>query len=143
MVTRWRRCKSATGRVSRMVTLWTRGNAGGFRFVGVGARQACSTGQMLPSPKVIYVDVDDTLIRTFGTKQIPISRAVEYVRRKHAEGCTLYLWSRGGGDYAREVASSLGIADLFQTFLPKPDVVFDDRTESFLEHCACVHPNEA
>jgi hypothetical protein len=94
-------------------------------------------------PQALYVDVDDTLIRTFGTKQIPISRAIEYVRRKHQEGCALYLWSRGGADYARSVALSLGIAELFLAFLPKPDLVFDDRTEQFLEHCAFVHPNEA
>jgi hypothetical protein len=96
----------------------------------------------LSLPQVIYVDVDDTLIRTFGTKQIPISRAIEYVKLKHGEGCALYLWSRGGAEYAQSVASNLGIAELFLAFLPKPDVVFDDRTEQFLEHCAFIHPNE-
>jgi predicted HAD superfamily phosphohydrolase YqeG len=95
---------------------------------------------MPSSPKAVYVDVDNTLIRTAATKQIPITRSVEYVKRLHAEGCTLYLWSRGGA--ARGVALSLGIADLFQAFLPKPDVVFDDRTEQFLEYCVFVHPNE-
>lgn len=93
--------------------------------------------------KAIYVDVDATLIRTSGAKQIPIVRAVEYVKRKHMEGYALYLWSRGGADYARGVAETLGIAELFQAFLPKPDVVFDDRTEQFLEHCTFIHPNEA
>jgi hypothetical protein len=72
-------------------------------------------GTLMPSsPKAVYVDVDDTPIRTAGTMQSPITRAVEYVKRLHAEGSTLYLWSRGGADYFRGVALSLGIADLFQ-----------------------------
>ncbi len=37
-----------------------------------------------PNPRketVIFVDVDDTLIRSFGPKQIPIPSAIDYVRR--------------------------------------------------------------
>lgn len=33
---------------------------------------------------VIYIDVDDTLIRTFSTKQIPIRRLIEFVKTKAA-----------------------------------------------------------
>jgi hypothetical protein len=29
---------------------------------------------------VVYVDVDDTLVRTVGTKRIPMSEVVEHVR---------------------------------------------------------------
>lgn len=92
---------------------------------------------------VIFVDVDDTLIRTFGKKRIPIPRSADYVRRMHAEGHVLYCWSRGGSDYSREVATMLGIDGCFVGFLPKPDIVVDDRLEQMLEHCEFIHPNNA
>lgn len=93
--------------------------------------------------RVIYVDVDDTLIRTYGTKQIPMPASAEFVRRMHTAGHTLYCWSRGGGDYACEVATSLGIADCFVAFLPKPDVVLDDRGADLLDYCVVVLPANA
>ena len=34
-------------------------------------------------PRVIYVDVDDTLIRPAGTKRMPIASVVERVRALH------------------------------------------------------------
>ncbi|MEM1069869.1 MAG: hydrolase [Planctomycetota bacterium] len=92
---------------------------------------------------VVFVDVDDTLIRTFGTKQIPIPSAAEYVRKMHAQGYTLYCWSRGGDEYARGVAERLGIDDCFAGFMPKPDIVLDDRLDACLDHCEFIHPNNA
>jgi hypothetical protein len=35
------------------------------------------------------------------------------------------------------------IADCFVCFLPKPDIVVDDRLEQLLDHCEFVHPNNA
>lgn len=99
-----------------------------------------------PTPRkesVIFVDVDDTLIRSFGSKQIPIPNAVEYVRSMFNAGHVLYCWSRGGAQYSREIATKLGIADCFVCFLPKPDVVLDDRLEDLLEHCEFIHPMNA
>jgi len=99
-----------------------------------------------PNPRnesVIFVDVDDTLIRSFGTKQIPIPTAVRYVREMFDAGNVLYCWSRGGAQYSRDVAIKLGIADCFVCFLPKPDVVLDDRLTELLDHCEFIHPNNA
>ncbi|MCP4787921.1 MAG: hydrolase [Fuerstiella sp.] len=93
--------------------------------------------------RVIFIDVDDTLIRSVGTKQIPMPASADYVRRMHAAGHTLYCWTRGGGDYARDVAQSLGIADCFVAFLPKPDVVLDDQGQQLLDHCDCILPGNA
>ncbi|MEO9593414.1 hydrolase [Rhodopirellula bahusiensis] len=93
--------------------------------------------------RVIYIDVDDTLIRTVGTTQIPMPASVEFVRRMHAAGCTLYCWSRGGGDYSRDVATSLGIADCFTGFLPKPDICLDDRGDKLLDYCDVILPSNA
>ncbi|WP_242394215.1 HAD family hydrolase [Anaeromyxobacter oryzisoli] len=71
---------------------------------------------MTSRPPAIYVDVDDTLIRTFGTKRIPIPATVALVKALRQKGAMLYCWSRGGAAYAREVADQLGIAACFEPF---------------------------
>jgi hypothetical protein len=72
------------------------------------------------------VDVDDTLVRDVGPKRIPIPATVSLVKALRDRGATLYLWSRGGPAYAREVAEGFGIAHCFAAFLPKPDLLLDD-----------------
>lgn len=94
-------------------------------------------------PRIIFVDVDDTLVRSFGAKQIPMSASIEYVRRMHAAGHSLYCWSRGGGEYARRVTLSLGIDGCFTAFLPKPDVVLDDLGARLLDYCEVILPANA
>jgi hypothetical protein len=92
---------------------------------------------------IIFVDVGDTLIRTFGTKQIPIPRSADYARRMHSEGHVLYCWSRGGADYCRNIAIKLGIDGCFVGFIRKPDIVLDDRLEKPLDRCQFLHLNNA
>ncbi len=77
--------------------------------------------------RVAYIDVDDTLIRSVGTKRIPIVASVSYVRTLWESGVELYCWSAGGGDYARSSASELGIEGCFVAFLPKPNLMLDDQ----------------
>jgi len=84
---------------------------------------------------VIYVDVDDTLVRTVGSKRIPMPAVVEYVRRMKAEGAELYCWSTGGATYARSAAVELGIVECFTEFLPKPNVILDDQALSDWRNC--------
>ena len=48
---------------------------------------------------VAYVDVDDTLIRSFGSKRIPMTEMVHHVRDLAREGVALYAWSSGGAEY--------------------------------------------
>lgn len=93
-------------------------------------------------PLVVYVDVDDTLIRTAGGKRIPISGVTEHVRALAAAGVELYCWSAGGRQYALSVAEELGIAGLFTGFLPKPQVLLDDRALSQWQRLVEVHPAE-
>lgn len=95
-----------------------------------------------PMARVIYVDVDDTLVRSFGSKRMPMARSVELVRQLFQGGAQLYCWSSGGGDYARQSASELGLEDCFLAFLPKPDLLLDDVKLSAwnLEE---LHPNTA
>ena len=91
---------------------------------------------------VIYVDVDETFVRSYGTKRIPISSVIRHVRTLYEQGAQLYCWSSGGADYARESAEEFGIADCFTAFLPKPDVLLDDQNVADWRRLRQVHPNE-
>jgi hypothetical protein len=88
-------------------------------------------------PLIVYIDVDDTLVRSVGSKRIPMPRSIARVRELHARGAALYLWSSGGGDYARQSAEELGIAECFVAFLPKPDAYVDDQ--AFVDWRDCRH----
>lgn len=91
---------------------------------------------------VVYVDVDDTLVRSVGTKRVPMPAVIERVRALHSAGTTLYLWSSGGAQYARKTAQELGTADCFADFLPKPTHILDDQHISEWRDLTHVHPNQ-
>lgn len=91
---------------------------------------------------VLYIDIDDTLIRSFGSKQIPITSMVQYVQEIDPNEADLYCWSSGGAEYARDVAKRLGIESQFIAFLPKPEIVIDDQAISDWRMIR-LHPNEA
>lgn len=74
----------------------------------------------------MFVDVDDTLIRSFGPKRMPMTASVDAVKALAAAGVQLYCWSSGGADYARSSAVELGLEGCFLGFLPKPDALLDD-----------------
>jgi hypothetical protein len=90
---------------------------------------------------IIYVDVDDTLIRTIGTRRIPIPEVIEHVRRLKDDGAELYLWSAGGANYCEEIADELGLRDCFKAFLPKPRIIFDDQEVRNWVFCTTFHPS--
>lgn len=92
---------------------------------------------------VVYIDVDDTLIRSFGSKRMPMTSVVNHVQELHRQGVQLYCWSSAGAVYARETAEELGITSCFLTFLPKPHIMVDDQLPSEWKRSAVVHPNEA
>ena len=101
-------------------------------------------GDIMPIPAtVIYVDVDDTFVRTFGTKRMPMPAVIRHIRALSEAGATLYCWSSGGADYARASAEEFGLADCFAAFLPKPDVLLDDQDVADWRRLRQVHPNEA
>ena len=93
-------------------------------------------------PLVVYVDIDDTLIRSVGARRMPIPAAIRHVRDLHAQGAVLYCWSSGGGEYARESAAEAGLEDCFAAFLPKPDVLLDDQAVGEWRRLLNVHPAE-
>jgi hypothetical protein len=95
-----------------------------------------------PNTPIIFVDVDDTLVCSFGSKRIPMSSVVQRVRDLHAANAVLYCWSVGGAAYAHRSAVELGIADCFVDFLAKPDILIDDQAAADWRLTA-LHPNEA
>ncbi|MFO0757056.1 MAG: hypothetical protein U0359_11240 [Byssovorax sp.] len=98
---------------------------------------------MAPQALVAYVDVDDTLVRSFGSKRIPMGSVVDHVRELHRRGVTLYCWSTAGAEYAHASARELGLEACFSGFLPKPNVIIDDQNPAEWRQLVCVHPNEA
>jgi hypothetical protein len=93
-------------------------------------------------PLVVYVDVDDTLVRTAGTTVIPVGGVAGHIQALAAEGAVLYCWSSGGAEYARSVAERLGLAECFVGFLPKPHVLLDDQAVSSWRRLVQIHPAE-
>lgn len=91
--------------------------------------------------RAVFIDVDDTLVRSFGSKRIPITPMVELVKKLALSGAELYCWSSGGPEYAAEVARDLAIGDCFKAFLPKPNVLIDDSPVASWEMVQ-FHPNE-
>jgi phosphoserine phosphatase len=91
--------------------------------------------------RVIFVDVDDTLVRSFGSKRIPMGPMVERVAALKQAGADLYCWSSGGAAYAEASARELGIHDCFTGFLPKPQVLIDDVLITAWK-LTQLHPNE-
>ncbi len=91
-------------------------------------------------PEVVFVDVDDTLVRWAGSKRIPITSVVQRVMALHDGGATLYCWSTGGADYARDIARELGLEQCFVAFLPKPTIMLDDQAPAEWRLCRHVHP---
>lgn len=71
----------------------------------------------------VFIDVDLTLVDANG-KLLPGAR--EALISLRAKGCHLFLWSTNGADYARKVAGLYALADLFEGFAAKPDIIIDD-----------------
>jgi hypothetical protein len=91
---------------------------------------------------VVYVDCDDTLVRTAGSKRIPVSGVAEHVRKLFAEGAELYCWSTAGAAYARATADEMKLTDCFAGFLPKPHVLIDDQAVSAWRRTIEIFPGQ-
>jgi predicted HAD superfamily phosphohydrolase YqeG len=90
---------------------------------------------------IVYVDVDNTLVRSTGADRIPVPSVIEHVRQLKADGATLYLWSARGADYCRDIAIELGIEHCFAAFLPKPRIMIDDQEVKDWVFCTTFHPS--
>jgi predicted HAD superfamily phosphohydrolase YqeG len=94
------------------------------------------------SVPVVFVDVDDTFVRSVGTRRLPMPTVIQHIRELKEQGAILYCWSSGGAEYAEQSAAEFGIADCFVAFLPKPNVLLDDQSLNDWRYLKCVHPAE-
>jgi len=90
----------------------------------------------------VYVDVDETLLRHYGTRQIPIPAVIKQVKALYKQGAELYCWSSLGAAYARQAAESCGVEACFQAFLPKPQIIVDDQQPKAWRKILHVHPSQ-
>jgi hypothetical protein len=79
----------------------------------------------------VFIDVDLTLVDAGGRL---LEGAREGLQRLKDKGCHLFLWSTCGADYCRKVAKLHGLAEMFEGFAAKPDIVVDDMPST------CVSP---
>lgn len=93
------------------------------------------------TPVHVFVDVDDTLVRSAGSKRIPMPSVIQHVRDLHAQGAVLYCWSAGGAEYARCSAEEFDLAACFTAFLPKPNVFLDDQSPAEWPRSIFIHPS--
>ena len=96
----------------------------------------------MEKPFYRFVDVDETFVRNYSTKRIPIPDVIEHIRALKAQGAVLYCWSSGGAEYAKNSAAEFGVEDCFEGFLPKPQVILDDQAMTSWRNIFHVHPNE-
>jgi len=76
---------------------------------------------------IIYIDVDDTIVRSFGSKRIPIVETISKIKELHSMGFEMYCWSSGGAEYSKSICQEFEIANCFKAFLPKPNLMVDDQ----------------
>jgi len=96
----------------------------------------------MSKPLYIYVDVDETFVRIYGSKRIPMPPVIQHIKELKEQGAIMYCWSSGGAQYAENSASEFGIHQCFVSFLPKPDVAIDDVKICDWRYLHQVHPNE-
>lgn len=77
----------------------------------------------------IFVDVDLTLVDANGKLLAEAKEALMQLKQK---GCHLFLWSTHGMDYARKIAEVHRLADMFDGFAAKPDIMIDDMPATVL-----------
>jgi len=92
--------------------------------------------------QIIFVDVDDTMVRSVGAKRIPMPAVISQIKRLKSQGATLFLWSSGGAEYCRATAIELGIADCFEGYLPKPTTYIDDQPVHEWRFCKHFYPSQ-
>ena len=75
----------------------------------------------------VFVEVDLTLVDADGQM---LDGAREALVQFRTGGCSLFLWSAAGAEYARLVAKRHDLTELFEGFSAKPDIAIDDMPET-------------
>jgi hypothetical protein len=120
--------------------------------------------QVIKSTKIIYYDVDDTLIMwdlsateyessnlirivdpASGVSRycLPHQRHIDLMQEFKVRGHTIVVWSQGGSEWAHRAVVALGIENLVDVVIGKPDWYVDDRgVESWMKKPVYLHPTD-
>jgi len=120
--------------------------------------------QVIRSSRIVMIDVDDTLViwdwKPFdphGENLIsienpeakcaelvmPHSRHIQLLRQFKARGHTVVVWSQGGFAWAESVVKALGIENLVDFVMDKPNWYIDDLpAEAFMRLPIYLHPTD-
>lgn len=92
--------------------------------------------QFISNENIVAFDCDDTLIlwdhpksdKILGSSRYKIhEKHVQLLKRFHARGQFVIVWSKGGAEWAKKVVDLLGIEDYVNLIISKPSWLFDDR----------------
>ncbi len=84
--------------------------------------------QILKKNKVLYVDVDRTLIMwETGDNWHPHKEHIDLLRQFAYQGHGVVIWSAGGVDWAVKAVKLLEIENLVDLVITKPDWFIDDK----------------
>lgn len=81
---------------------------------------------VLKSDKTLFVDVDNTLVIWEGTTYRPHRGHIDLIKRFHARGQAVVVWSAGGFSWALRVVQELGLESYVSAVLSKPSWWADD-----------------
>jgi hypothetical protein len=120
--------------------------------------------KVIPSTKIVYFDVDDTLvmwewrqfdpegksliqitdpISGFTEYVMPHSRHIELLKRFKVRGHTIVVWSQGGYAWAEAVVKALDLESAVDLCMTKPDWYVDDLPSSaFMRSPVYLHPTD-
>lgn len=82
----------------------------------------------------IACDVDQTLLRDGK----PNPAVIAWLRKKHASGHRLILWSARGSEHAQAAAQLCAVVDLFTVIIGKPGLILDDQNWGWIRHTEAV-----
>ena len=93
----------------------------------------------LPPPRLIAIDVDNTLLSPRGGVNQHIA---SWARKKHAEGFQILVWSNRGTKHARRAAEAAGLSEIILAAISKPGLIVDDQGWTWTRHTRVVQREE-
>lgn len=120
--------------------------------------------KVIKSTKIIYCDVDETLV-LWDWKQydpdgkdlieikdiqsgyseflLPHFRHVEFLKQFKTRGHTIVVWSQGGAIWCETVVKALGLEDIVDICISKPDWYIDDmHASAYFGNNIYKHPTD-
>lgn len=81
---------------------------------------------VLRSDKVLYVDVDQTLVVWQGENYWPHKKHIQFLKQCSKRGQKVIVWSAGGFEWAERIVRELDLQSHVDLILSKPAWFMDD-----------------